>query len=59
MKKEIQILQAACAWEQEQFKTPFGFKGRSLSGVRQTVVALHDGDEVGIGLGVQSVLCTC
>lgn len=56
MKKEITIVQAACAYEPELFKTAFGFKGNKLTGVWQTVVGLYDGTEVGIGLGVQSVL---
>ncbi len=56
MKKEITILQAACAYEPELFKTAFGFKGSKLTGVWQTAVGLWDGTDVGIGLGVQSVL---
>lgn len=56
MKQEITILQAACAYEPELFKTAFGFKGSKLTGVWQTAVGLWDGTDVGIGLGVQSVL---
>lgn len=56
MKQEITILQAACAYEPELFKTAFGFKGSKLTGVWQTAVGLWDGTDVGVGLGVQSVL---
>lgn len=56
MRKEITICQAACAYEPELFKTAFGFKGSKLTGVWQTAVGLWDGSDVGIGLGVQSVL---
>lgn len=56
MKTKIAIEQAACAYEPELFKTAFGFKGNKLTGVWQTVVALWDGQELGLGLGVQSVL---
>lgn len=52
----IVIKKVACAYEPEQFKTAFGFKGNKLTGVWQTVVMLSDGRDVGLGLGVQSVL---
>lgn len=50
------IKEALCAYEPELFKTKFGFKGSSLSGVWQTAVRLVSGNISGIGLGVQSVL---
>jgi len=53
---KIKIEKAASAYEPELFKTAFGFKGNKLTGVWQTVVMLSDGKEVGMGLGVQSVL---
>lgn len=53
---KIRIEKAGCAFEPELFKTAFGFKGNKLSGVWQTAVMLFDGNEIGIGLGVQSVL---
>jgi len=56
MREKITILQAACAYEPELFKTAFGFKGSKLTGVWQTAVGLWDGTDAGIGLGVQSVL---
>lgn len=52
----MKINKALCAYEPEMFKKAFGFKGNTLSGVWQTVVYLDDGDNFGIGLGVQSVL---
>lgn len=56
MRKEITIVRAACAYEPELFKTAFGFKGNKLTGVWQIAVGLWDGEDVGIGLGIQSVL---
>ncbi len=56
MKKQITISQVACAYEPEAFLTAFGFKGNKLTGVWQTVVGLWDGTDVGVGLGIQSVL---
>ena len=56
MRKQITISQVACAYEPERFLTAFGFKGNKLTGVWQTVVGLWDGADVGVGLGVQSVL---
>lgn len=53
---KIKIEKAASAYEPELFKTSFGFKGNKLSGVWQTVVALSGCGEIGIGLGVESVL---
>jgi L-alanine-DL-glutamate epimerase-like enolase superfamily enzyme len=56
MRKQITITQTACAYEPEKFLTSFGFKGNKLTGVWQTVVGLWDGTDVGVGLGIQSVL---
>ena len=53
---KIKIEKAASAYEPELFKTAFGFKGNKLTGVWQTVVMLSGGGEVGLGLGVESVL---
>ena len=53
---KIKIEKAACAYEPELFKSAFGFKGNKLTGVWQTVVALSGNGEVGVGLGVESVL---
>jgi len=44
------------AYEPELFLKPFGFKGSKLSGVWQTACLLESEGEIGIGLGVQSVL---
>ena len=52
----MKITNAYCAYEPEKFKHAFGFKGSTLSGVWQTVVALKSGGEIGVGLGIQSVL---
>ena len=52
----MKITNAYCAYEPEKFKHAFGFKGSTLSGVWQTVVALKSEGEVGVGLGIQSVL---
>ncbi len=56
MKNPVIIEKAECAYEPEPFKASFGFKGRKLTGVWQTVVSLTSGDAVGLGLGVESVL---
>lgn len=52
----MKITCARCAYEPELFRHAFGFKGSTLSGVWQTVVALKSEKETGIGLGIQSVL---
>ena len=52
----MKISCARCAYEPELFRHAFGFKGSTLSGVWQTVVALKSENEIGIGLGIQSVL---
>ncbi len=52
----MKIKKALCAYCPEKFINTFGFKGNALSGVWQTVVHLDDGENFGIGLGVQSVL---
>ena len=52
----MKIKEAQCAYEPEPFKYAFGFKGSSLTGVWQTAVRLSDGENTGLGLGVQSVL---
>lgn len=54
--KSVVIEKANCAYEPELFKSSFGFKGRKLTGVWQTVVHLSSGNTIGIGLGVESVL---
>ena len=56
MNKQVTISQVACAYEPEAFLHAFGFKGNKLTGVWQTVVGLWDGTDVGVGLGIQSVL---
>lgn len=52
----ITVKNAACGYEPELFIGSFGFKGSKLSGVWQTAVKLESTSEIGIGLGVQSVL---
>ena len=52
----MKIKEAYCAYEPEQFKQAFGFKGSSLSGAWQTAVMLCSDTECGVGLGIQSVL---
>ena len=52
----MKISCARCAYDPELFRHAFGFKGSTLSGVWQTVVALKSENEIGIGLGIQSVL---
>lgn len=42
--------------EREPLMTAFGFKGSALTYLLQSSVALYDGSEVGVGVGVQSVL---
>jgi len=51
------IASAAYACEQEPLRSPFGFKGSSLTNLWQTVAGLTDSaGNFGLGLGVQSVL---
>ncbi len=52
----MKIKEAHLAYEKEKFKASFGFKGSKLTGVWQTAVRLSDGANIGLGLGVQSVL---
>lgn len=52
----MRINKACGGYEPELFMKPFGFKGSKLSGVWQTAVLLEADGEVGVGLGVQSVL---
>ena len=52
----INIKNAFCGYEPELFVGSFGFKGSKLNGVWQTAVRLESEHEVGLGLGVQSVL---
>ncbi len=56
MSTTICIKDTAAAYEPELFKNSFGFKGSKLTGVWQTVVGLSAEGEIGIGLGIQSVL---
>ena len=53
---KIKICESAATFEAEPFLKPFGFKGKKLTGVWQTVVGLASENEVGIGLGIQSPL---
>ena len=52
----MKINGAYCAYEPGPFLHAFGFKGSTLSGVWQTAVALISDGELGVGLGVESVL---
>lgn len=52
----MKIQKTYCNKEREALKSAFGFKGNSLTYLQQTAVAVYDGDEVGVGVGVQSVL---
>lgn len=52
----ISINKAYCNFEREPLKSAFGFKGRALTYLLQSTVLLCDGDELGSGVGVQSVL---
>ena len=52
----MKITGAYCAYESGPFKEAFGFKGSTLSGVWQTAVLLISDKEMGLGLGVESVL---
>ena len=52
----MKITGAYCAYEPGPFKHAFGFKGSTLSGVWQTAVLLTSESEMGLGLGVESVL---
>ena len=56
MTKRVIIQNADCAYEYEPFRAPFGFKGKTLSGVWQTAACLSCDTEIGVGLGIQSVL---
>lgn len=52
----FKIISADCAYEKEQLKTAFGFKGNALTCLWQTAVRLQTADSLAIGTGVQSVL---
>ena len=52
----ISINKAYCNFEREPLKSAFGFKGRALTYLLQSTVLLFDGDVLGSGVGVQSVL---
>ena len=52
----ISINKAYCNFEREPLKTAFGFKGRALTYLLQSSVLLCDSEDVGSGVGVQSVL---
>lgn len=53
---KIKICESGAAFEAEPFLKPFGFKGKKLTGVWQTVVGLASENEIGIGLGIESPL---
>ena len=50
------IKKAYTSYEIEPFNKPFGFKGRSLTGGWQIYTVIESKDNVGVGLGMQSVL---
>ncbi len=52
----MKIVKAYTTHELEPFIKPFGFKGRSLSGGWQIYTLLVGEGEIGLGLGMQSVL---
>ena len=52
----MRISAAYTAYENEPLKTAFGFKGNALTYLTQSVVYLSDGENYGLGVGVQSVL---
>ena len=52
----MKIQNTYLAYENEPFLHSFGFKGSKLTGVWQVYVCLSDGENYGIGVGVESVL---
>ena len=52
----MKILNTYSAYENEPFLHSFGFKGSRLTGVWQVYVCVSDGENYGIGVGVESVL---
>ena len=52
----INITNTSLTFKQEPLIAPFGFKGGYLSELWQVVAKIEDGESVGIGVGVQSVL---
>ena len=52
----MKIKSSFTAYENEKLKTAFGFKGNALTYLTQSVVYLGDGENYGLGVGVQSVL---
>jgi len=56
MTSKFRICKANCCYEKEPLKTAFGFKGSALTCLWQTAVRLETENNIGIGLGVQSVL---
>ena len=52
------IEETKCNFDREPWRTPFGFKGRVVTELWQTVARLTDSaGRTGIGIGTQSVLC--
>lgn len=52
----MKILKTYSAYENEKFLHSFGFKGSKLTGVWQVYVCVTDGENYGVGVGVESVL---
>ena len=52
----MKIEKAKVAYENEELKTAFGFKGNALTYLQQTVVVLEGEGQSAVGVGVQSVL---
>lgn len=52
----INVTKTACNFVREPLLAPFGFKGGHLDELWQIVVRIEDGDDFGVGVGVQSVL---
>lgn len=52
----IKISNTSCNFVREPLLAPFGFKGGHLDELWQIVVRVEDGEDFGIGVGVQSVL---
>ena len=52
----INILNTAINFVREPLLAPFGFKGGHLDELWQVVVKVSDGEDSGVGVGVQSVL---
>ena len=52
----MKVVKTSCTYVPERLKAPFGFKGGFLSELWQVVCKIETEKEIGVGVGIQSVL---